>query len=88
MNRDVFFFAAKINPNQSTLPNATSAMSNRPNFGEIFERMEVIKLYFVDQLTTNVPQGAKRLDEKMKVSIKVDDEFEEDQSKEIDMDSV
>ncbi len=52
------------------------------------ERIEAIQLYFVDQLTTNVPQGAKRLDDKIKVSIKVDDEFEEDQSKEIDMDSV
>jgi hypothetical protein len=38
-------------------------------------------LFFIDQLTTNVPQGAKRLNDKIKVSIKIDDD---DHSNEID----
>lgn len=41
--------------------------------------MKVFGFCFVDQLTTNVPQGAKRLDKKSKVSIKL----EEDNLKEI-----
>jgi hypothetical protein len=38
-------------------------------------------LFFIDQLTTNVPQGAQRLNDKIKVSIKIDDD---DHSNEID----
>ncbi len=38
-------------------------------------------MFFIDQLTTNVPQGAKRLNDKIKVSIKIDDD---DHSNEID----
>ena len=44
-------------------------------------KVEISELCFVDQVTTSVPQGAKRLNDKMKASIRGDDEFEEDHSK-------
>ncbi len=62
-----------MNPNQLTLPNTTSTMSTKTNFGQKFILIKTFEIRFIDQLTTNVPQGAKRSANRSKVSIKVDE---------------